>query len=315
MIFASLPSKTKVKIPQALIASIIILSTLGVIILNSYSYPIPFLNNPKKITGQGIEQLGQFPTRLQNSPNPPELSASSASVIDNKTGITLYEKNPDSRHLPASTTKLMTALIALENCFPKTVIKVGFVQREGAQMGLTEGDSLTVESLIYGLLIPSGNDAAYVLAYSCAPSYQDFINAMNKKAKELGMLNTHFANPAGFDDEFQYSTARDLTKLARAAVASPLISKIVATKSTVMSDITGTKTYYLENVNKLLGVVPGIEGVKTGQTEGSLENLVTKTTRDGHTIITVVLGSSDRFGESETLIEWGFQNHRWLNPN
>lgn len=301
------------RLPQALIAAIILLATLSVLIANTYS-SLPFLNNPKKITSQTQEKLGQFPVRLENSPNPPELTARSATVIDNKTGITLFEKNADARHLPASTTKLMTALIALENCLPKTVIKTGFVQKEGAQMGLSEGDSLTVESLLYGLLIPSGNDAAYVLSYSCAPSYQDFINAMNKKSKELGMLNTHFANPAGYDDQLQYSTARDLTKLARAAVANPVISKIVATKSVVINDITGTKTYYLENVNKLLGVVPGIEGVKTGQTEGSLENLVTKTTRDGHTIITVVLGSEDRFGESQALIQWGFQNHRWLNP-
>lgn len=280
----------------------------------SLSGTIPLLKTPKKPNVADAALLGQYPIKAPNFVNPPQLTARAATVIDNKTGITLFELNPELRHLPASTTKLMTALVALQTCSPKSVIKVGFVQREGTMMGLEEGDSLTVENLIYGLLIPSGNDAAYVLAYSCSSSYDSFIQEMNTKAKDLGMLNTHFANPAGYDDELQYSTAADLTKLARAAVANPLISKIVATKSIVVNDVTGTRIYYLENVNKLLGDVPGLEGVKTGQTEGSLENLVTKTTRNDHTIITVVLGSLDRFGESKNLIEWAYQNFTWQNP-
>lgn len=302
------------KLPQVIIAVIILLTAATVVILNSYSYPIPFLNSPPKINADLIGQLGQFPVKRENSELPPQLSARSATVIDNKTGITLYEKNAEIKHLPASTTKLMTALIALENCLPQSVIKAGFIEKEGAVMGLQEGDTLTLENLLYGLLVPSGNDAAYVLAYSCARSYGDFIEAMNKKAKELGMLNTRFENPAGFDNESQYSTARDLTKLARAAVANPIISKIVAIKSVVINDVTGTKTYYLENVNKLLGTIPGVEGVKTGQTEGSLENLVVKITRDNHTLIAVVLGSQDRFGESTALIEWAYKNFTWQTP-
>lgn len=278
------------------------------------NYQVPFLKNPQKIKVENLSELGAYPVKAENIVDPPELTARSATVIDNSTGITLFEKNPNLRHLPASTTKLMTALIALENCLPQTIIKVGFVQKEGTQMGLTEGDSLTVENLLYGLLVSSGNDVAYTISYSCASSYENFISAMNKKAKELGMLSTHFANPAGYDDELQFSTAHDLTKLSRAAVANPLISKIVATRSIVVNDVTGTKTFYLENVNKLLGTVSGIEGVKTGQTEGSLENLVTKTTRDNHTIITVILGSEDRFGESKSLIEWAFNSYRWQNP-
>jgi D-alanyl-D-alanine carboxypeptidase len=209
----------------------------------------------------------------------------------------------------------MTALVALENCLPQTVVKIGYVEPEGTKMGLTTGDQLTVESLLYGLLVPSGNDAAFALASACAPSYNQFIGEMNKKAKDLGMTNTHFQNPAGFDSPMQYSTTRDLTKLSRVAVANPLISKIVATRSIVVSDTTSTKTYYLENVNKLLGIVSGVEGVKTGQTEGSLENLVAKVTRDGNTIITVVLGSQDRFGETKSLIDWAYKNHTWINPN
>lgn len=275
---------------------------------------MPLLMPAKKVSLQENSPLLPYPVKSQNYVDPPQLTARAATVIDNLTGLTLYEKNPNLQLLPASTTKLLTALVALEGCLPQTVVKVGFVEPEGTKMGLATGDTITVENLLHGLLIPSGNDAAFTLAYSCASSYQNFTSSMNKKAKELGMIGSHFINPAGFDDKFQYSTASDLTKLSRAAISNPLIAKIVKTKSTVVTDVTNTKTYYLENVNKLLGVVPGLEGVKTGQTEGSLENLVTYTNRGGQGVITVVLGSQDRFGESKFLIEWAYKNHTWINP-
>ncbi len=302
------------KLPQTIIAALILAISISFFILPKYGQDFPFTQVVRKIDFQDSSKLEPYPVTISGFENAPTLSAQAATVIDNKTGVILFEKNPDLKHLPASTTKLMTALVALENCLPQTVVKVGFVEGEGTKMGLATGDQLTVESLLYGLLVPSGNDAAFTLAYSCGNSYLRFIADMNKKAKDLGMLNTHFINPAGFDSPLQYSTARDLTKLSRAAVANPLISKIVATRSVVVTDITGTKTYYLENVNKLLGNVPGVEGVKTGQTEGSLENLVAKVTRGGNTIITVVLGSQDRFGETTQLIEWAFKNHKWVSP-
>jgi D-alanyl-D-alanine carboxypeptidase len=120
-------------------------------------------------------------------------------------------------------------------------------------------------------------------------------------------------NPTGFDDNLQYSTAFDLAELARVATANPLIAKIVKTKSTVVTDTTGLRTYYLENVNKLLGIVDGINGVKTGHTDGALEIVITKVNRNGNGIIVSLLGSKDRFGESQTLIEWAFSNYVWPN--
>lgn len=302
------------RLPQAIAVVLILIVSILLFVLPLYGQNFPLVRQTQKIDARDLTKLDQYPITVASSQNAPQTSALAATVIDNKTGITLFEKNSDGKRLPASTTKLMTALVALERCLPQTVLKVGYVEPEGTQMGLATGDEVTVESLLYGLLVPSGNDAAFVLAYSCANSYQNFIAEMNKKAKDLGMVNTHFANPAGFDSPLQYSTARDLTKLSRAAVANPLISKIVATRSIVVTDTLGTKTYYLENVNKLLGKVLGVEGVKTGQTEGSLENLVAKTTRQNNTIITVVLGSGDRFGETTQLIEWAFKNHEWVSP-
>lgn len=303
------------KLPQIITALAVLGMSISVFILPYFSKSFPLTKKAQRLAVEDFSsKLDPYPQTSPNFKPPAELTARAATVIDSKTAIVLFEKNPDLKHLPASTTKLMTSLVSLENCHPEKIVEVGYVENEGTKMGLESGDKLTVENLLYGLLVSSGNDAAFTLAYSCADSYAGFIAAMNKKAKALGMYSTHFANPAGFDDQLQYSTASDLTKLSRAAVANPQIAKIVATRSIVVTDITGTKTYYLENVNKLLGTIPGLEGVKTGQTEGSLENLVSKVTRNGNTIIIVVLGSEDRFEETKGLIDWAFVNHQWITP-
>lgn len=264
-------------------------------------------------TSQSLPNLYPYPVQKENYHQPPNISAKSAIVVEVKSGITLFEKNPQTKLLPASTTKLMTALVALEKCSLEQIVTVGAVEKEPTLMGLSPGDNISVRSLLYGLLVNSGNDAAFTLAASCAGSVADFVAEMNYKAREIGLRNTHFTNPTGFDDPAQYTTSRDLAKLARVAITSPIIAKIVSTKSTVVTDATGSKTYFLENINKLLGEVAGLEGIKTGQTEGSQEVLVTQTTRN-NTIITVVLGSEDRFEESKFLIEWAFANHVWVNP-
>jgi len=284
-----------------------------VTILLSQQIPIILKKSPQP-TAQDIPKLYPYPVPKTDFQKAPEISARSAVVLDAKTGVTLFEKDPTVHHLPASTTKLMTALVALEKCQPEKYVRIGYVETQPTLMGLESGDVVSVKNLLYGLLMASGNDAAVALSYSCASSQEDFIKEMNLKAKELEMENTHFSNPAGFDDPAQYTTARDLAKLAKVAVANPLIAKIVSTKQTVLTDSTGQKTYYLSNINKLLGEVEGVEGIKTGQTEGSLEVLVTQTTRSDHTIVEVVLGSYDRFLDSKQLIEWTFKNHEWVNP-
>lgn len=302
-------------IPRYITAIVIALLLASVIFFANSSFEFPTLESQKqKVKGINPLEINPFPVPTEKFQEPGALTARSASVIDAKTGLSLFEKNPNLKHLPASTTKLMTALIALENCSAQTVVTVGFVEEEGTEMGLEVGDQVIVENLLYGLLINSGNDAAYALAAFCSDSAEHFVSEMNRKARNLGMINTHFIDPAGFDDNFQYSTAQDLAKLANVAISNPLISRIVATKSTVVTDITGTKTFYLENVNELLEIIDGIEGIKTGQTEGSLENLITKTTRSSNSIVVVILGSKDRFTESEKLIEWAFENYNWINP-
>ena len=283
-------------------------------------FPLPPKETQPTVKGQSASTNNTkpspypIPKRIENSPNPPAITAKSSIVVDVKSGVTIFEKDPNTHLLPASTTKLLTALVALEKCPPDESVTIGLVDSQPSSMGLSTGDTVTIQTLLSGLLIASGNDAALALSYSCAVSTDEFVHEMNLKAQELGMFDSHFTNPAGFDHDYQYSTAHDLAQLARIAVANPLIAKIVATKSIVLTDIANTKTYYLENVNKLLGQVEGIQGIKTGQTTGSLEVLITQTTRNGHIIITVVLGSKDRFADSVNLIEWAFANYHWVNP-
>ncbi len=296
---------------RTVVIFLIVISALGVVLLPKEELGKVAPSVAKRVEAATTESGSAYPSPRKDFTDAPQVTASSAVVIDNKTGTSMYEKNSNLRHLPASTTKLMTALVSLEKCSPSDIVEVRDVEGDGSQMGLKVGDKVTVENLLYGLLIPSGNDAAFVLARNCGDSYDQFIAAMNQKAKDLNMQNTHFVNPAGYDDPLQYSTASDLALMARVAVTNPIIAKIVKIKSTVVADITGTRTYYLENVNKLLGVVPGLEGVKTGETDGALENLVTKTTRGDNSILVVVLGSQDRFGDSKSLIEWAYQNYIW----
>lgn len=298
-----------------LIILIVLASATSIVVFWEVYQSPPFVKKKDtQVNTTLLPKIYEYPVKIPNFQKAMQISAKSAVVVDVKSGLTLFEKNPQTRLLPASTTKLMTALVALQRCHPDQPVTVTFVEKEPTSMGLEPGDTIAVKSLLYGLLVSSGNDAAYALAYSCANTVPDFVNEMNQKAKELGLKNSHFANPTGFDDPAQFTTSYDLAKLARVAVASPLIAKIVSTKSTVVTDVAKSKTYYLENVNKLLGDVEGLEGVKTGQTEGSLEVMITQTTRDNHTIITVVLGSQDRFEESKNLIEWAFANHQWVEP-
>lgn len=291
----------------------LILFFLGMLLL-SPQIPLASKLNILPSPSPEIPKLQPYPIPTPDYKDAPDVSARSAVVVDARTGITLFEKDPTIRHLPASTAKLMTAIVALEKCEPEKLTRIGYVEKAPTVMGLETGDVVSVRTLLYGLLMASGNDAAFALSYSCAAATKEFVKEMNQKAKELEMHHTNFTNPAGFDSPDEFTTARDLAKLAKVAIASPLLAKIVATEQTVVTDESNLKTYYLTNVNKLLGEVEGLEGVKTGQTEGSLEVLVTQTTRGGNTIIAVVLGSVDRFLDSKQLIEWTFANHQWQQP-
>jgi len=249
-----------------------------------------------------------------------EISAAGVVVYDVASGVTLFGRNTEVSLFPASTTKIMTALVALENYELDDVVHVQTVANTGAVMGLIPGERITVENLLYAALVhsalvQSGNDAAWALAEHYPGGVEKFVEAMNKKAADLHLSNTHFTNPVGFDDPNHIMTAIDLTRLASYALTNKTIVKIVAIPQITISDVTHTQFHPLTNVNTLLGKIPGVAGIKTGWTEEAGENLVTLVERDNHRVIIVVLKSLNRFADTEALINWVFTNYEWQNYN
>ncbi len=248
---------------------------------------------------------------LAGSSTFPIISSQGALAVDLDSGISLYEKNSDSPLLPASTTKIVTALVAFDAYPLDQILKVGRVKVDGQKMGLRIGEEMKVLDLLYGLLVYSANDAAEVLSQNFDGGRDAFIAAMNAKAKELSMNHSNFQNPVGLDGSSQVTTAKDLVRVSEVAMRNPEFAKIVATKQITVQDASGKISYNLRNINELLGKVPGVLGVKTGWTENARENLVTYIERDGHRVMIAVLGSQDRFGETKELIDWIFGNYEW----
>ena len=233
------------------------------------------------------------------------ISAEKAIVLDAVSGRILYEKNADQKSLIASTTKIMTALIVCEQCnvldrmrIPKEAVGI-----EGSSMYLREGEVLTLQELLYGLMLSSGNDAAVALAIYCGGTVEGFSQLMNDKARALGMSGTHFENPNGLDSPLHYSTARDLGILAAYAMENPIFAKTVSTKSVKIGE------RYLHNHNKLLWQVDGADGVKTGYTKAAGRILVSSATRNGRRIIAVTLNDPQDWQDHRDLLENGFSRY------
>jgi len=241
----------------------------------------------------------------------PEITAMGVVILDADSGVYLFKRNEDMLLSPASTTKILTALVALDQYGVDDVVTVKSSINEGQVMGLLQGERITVENLLYGSLIHSGNDAAYALAEHHKDGVSGFIEAMNRKAKEIHLDNSTFTNPVGYDDPAHRMTAIDLARLASVALSNKTIVKMVGIPAITISDVTHTYFHSLKNVNQLLGKIPGVSGIKTGWTENAGENLVTLVERDGRRIILVVLKSSDRFGETVKLIDWVYANYKW----
>jgi serine-type D-Ala-D-Ala carboxypeptidase (penicillin-binding protein 5/6) len=240
------------------------------------------------------------------------ITAYAVMVIDQLSGVTMYSKNEEEKLAPASTTKLMTAMVALDLYGPEEIVTVKEATLSGQIMDLVVGEKITVENLLYGLLISSANDASYVLAQHHPQGPQGFMDAMNKKAQEIGLQQTFFVNPAGFDDDLHKMTAKDISVMARTALTYPLIAKIVSIPQITVHDVSYTLFHPLRTTNVLLGKIPGVAGIKTGYTKEAGENLVSLTERNGRKIIIVTLRSLDRFGDTENLINWAFSNHQWV---
>lgn len=269
-------------------------------------------SGPENFSSQvaGVEKKKVVEILSSNSP-PPILSALAAEAVDFDSGRILYQKNIHQKLLPASTTKLMTALVALGQFKSGEVLVVPSEALVGGSvMGLRAGEKISFRSLLYGMLLNSGNDAAFTLALNYPGGLTSFIQAMNSKAESLGLSDTHFTNPAGFDDPNHYSSAADLVKIAEETALDRELSQIVSTKETEVSSLDNLSEHFLHNLNRLL-LDKGFIGIKTGFTKEAGENFVGLVDRGNHKILTVVLASSDRFGETEKLVGWVDQNFTW----
>jgi D-alanyl-D-alanine carboxypeptidase (penicillin-binding protein 5/6) len=251
-------------------------------------------------------------------PPRPTVGARAALLIDADSGQPLFEQRATEPLPPASTTKLMTALLAAESgryFEPVTVETADLVG--GSSMGLTAGETLNLRDLLDGLLIASGNDAAYAVARHLGARQPGpgrpvarFVARMNARAAELGMRGASFRNPEGLDEPGHLMSAADLALLARAALRQPVIAQIVATPATTVHS--SKRAYALRSTNLLLGDLPGALGVKTGTTDAAGECLVALVERDGRRLLSVLLGSGDRYVETTNLMGWGFTHHRWI---
>ena len=247
-----------------------------------------------------------------------EITAQSAIAIDLNSGKILYEKNAEQKRPIASLTKLMTGLIISEEETPYTVIEVSqnAAGTEGSTIFLNAGERITIKDLVYGMMIASGNDSAMALAEYNAGSISNFVKKMNLRAEKLGLKDTHYSNPMGFDNEQNFSTARDVALLSMYVLQNDFLTTPanleryeIESKSGILHEFVSTN----ELLNKTLNV-PGVyvEGLKTGRTPEAGECLVTiATDKDNNRILTVVLASEDRFQDTQNLIEWAYTNHRW----
>lgn len=242
----------------------------------------------------------------------PEVTAESVYLVDLPSFTPIYSRNENLKLFPASTTKIVTALVAYDVYKPNQIITVKKTIDDGQVMGLVVGEKITVENILYGILVHSGNDAAFVLADNY--DYDKFVDLMNKKAATLGMKNSYFSNPNGLDSGTQHSTAFDLSLAARELLKNPYLSKIVSTKEITISDVDFKYFHQLINVNKLLGEIQGLGGLKTGYTENAGENLVSFYKKNGHQFVIVILKSLDRFNDTKNIIGWIDGNVDYINP-
>lgn len=279
-------------------------------ILNSTPVITPAIE-PRTVYNDLLE-VAAVPYQKTQTPAP-KLEAQAIDVIDLKTGIQLYAKNIDEKKSIGSITKLITAIIILEENTLTDVVTVSqrAAKADGSKIWLNAGEKITVEGLLYGMLIHSGNDATYALAEYNAGSIEKFVEKMNKKARLLDLPSTKFSNPVGFDNENNYSTARDIGTLARIAYKKAFIRYATSIKKMEIRSVSKI-LHKLESTNNLLEIDPRVKGLKTGHTlEAGFSFVSVATNERGNDIITVILDSPRRFTETQQLIDWIFANFTW----
>ncbi|MDR3316163.1 MAG: D-alanyl-D-alanine carboxypeptidase [Coriobacteriales bacterium] len=244
----------------------------------------------------------------------PDIDAEYAGLCT-EDGLVLWERNGMTPTAMASCTKVMTAVVAIENCAPETSMYVtyGAATTDGTSANLQEGDTATMRDLLLGLLVPSGNDAAVAIAENVAGNQFAFVDMMNAKALDLGMTNTHFVNASGLDEDNHYTTVDDYYKLVRYAMGLPLFREIVG-KPTATATI-GGRVEEFESTNVLFDYMDGVTGIKTGTTDAAGYCLIASVKHNGIELYAIIFGASTpeaRFDDAQTLLEWGFTHYRQI---
>ncbi|HEY7063998.1 MAG TPA: D-alanyl-D-alanine carboxypeptidase family protein [Chloroflexota bacterium] len=267
---------------------------------------------PPQFLPSDAGQIGLRPAEVRalQAYKSPIVTARAAALLDAASGAILYSKNGDERIQPASLTKMMTALVAIEHGqLDQRITATEHVNVEPVVIGVDPGEVLSLQDLLYGLLVWSGNDAAVDIAEGLGGTMPQFANWMNEKAAALGLRNTHFITPHGLDVPGHYSSAEDLARLLAALMREPVLARIVGSREYT---IPGPPLYKFRNSNPLLGAYDGVDGGKTGLTDGCGRCLAVTAIRGGHRVVAVVLGSQDIARDGRTLLDFAFSNYEWL---
>ena len=247
--------------------------------------------------------------------DPPQVNAQMVAVIDEGSGQVLYAYNEHQRTPPASITKIATAIVAIEHGNLNSIVKVDYDPTElydSTAMGCNPGDWFTLEDLLYGLMLPSGNDAALAIANYIAGDEKTFVQMMNDKVRELGLTDTHFVNPHGLHDDDHYTSAYDIAMLARYGMMTSATFRHLA--AATYWDVHGSKSYRIFNLNRLLSGdtrYPLADGVKIGYTEQAGRTTVASATKNGHRVYVAALHVGDTVGDIVPLFEWVWNNFEW----
>ncbi|MDK2856468.1 MAG: hypothetical protein PWQ41_1493 [Bacillota bacterium] len=244
----------------------------------------------------------------------PEITADAAALLDARTGAILYARAPYTHRPPASTTKILTAIIALEKGRLTDIVTVSPYASwtEGSSIYLRPGERVTLEELIWGALLESGNDACVAIAEHLTGSEEAFARVQNSKARAIGAWDTHFVNPHGLPDPNHYTTAYDLATIARYALKNAKFQEIVRAREKELFGPEGSRSFI--STNRLLWSYSGADGVKTGTTSEAGQCLVASATRDGRQLVGVVLHSDDRWSDAAALLDYGYAETRLLKP-
>lgn len=291
-------------------------SVYKILIIFMFMFSISTLSFADDIEEEAIDVNAQIEASINSQEKFPEINSRSCIVLDRNSSTILYGKNEKKQVKMASTTKIMTAIVVIENTSLDQTVEVSkkAAGTGGSRLGLKTGDKITIRDLLYGLMLCSGNDAAVCLAENVAGSVPEFSNLMNSKAQELGLLNSHFESPHGLDSDGHYTTAYELALLSNYALKNQTFLRIVGTKNYTVT-INGYPKN-LSNTNELLGNLNGIYGIKTGFTNGANRCLVTACKRGNMDIICVVLGADTknfRTKDSIKLIEYSFKTYEYFN--